>query len=91
MNGLEKNIEYYQLIMYPENHDILFVSASDGVYMTKNGGKKWESINCNIKIETGVTNNVANNLKLDASHRYIYLGTKGRGVFRADLYKLRLK
>lgn len=91
MNGLDRGREYYQLIMYPENHDVLFVSASDGVYMTKDGGGNWESINYNIDIGTGVTNNVANNLKLDADHRYLYLGTMGKGVFKADLKKLDLK
>ena len=91
MNGLERDREYYQLIMYPDNHDILFVSAWDGVYMTKNSGKSWESINYNLKVAIGAINNVANNLKLDASNRYLYLGTKGRGVYKADLNKLNLK
>jgi hypothetical protein len=96
MNGLERNQEYYQLVMYPYNYDILFVSTGQGVYMTKNGGESWQPINSGLilssgTIGSGIVNNVANNLKLDAEGRYMYLGTRGRGVFRADLEKLNLE
>lgn len=39
-NGLDRNQEFYQLVMYPYNYDILFVSSQDGVYMTKKWRRK---------------------------------------------------
>lgn len=90
-NGLYLDHEYYQLVMYPFNYDVLFVSATNGVYMTKNAGESWVTINNGLQVsmevvvQSGAVNNVANNLALSSDGRYLYLGTQGRGVFKADL------
>ncbi len=91
MNGLDKNEEFYQLVMYPDNHNILFLSSWGGVYFTDNGGESWQPINDGLDVAPGVVNNVANNLDIDAEGRYLYLGTGGRGVYRADLRQLNLE
>ncbi len=91
MNGLHRGNEFYQLIMYPYNYDILFVSSTAGVYMTKDAGESWEWIGWGLRSGSGGVNNVANNLKMDASGRYLYLGTQARGVYKADLNKLNLE
>lgn len=90
MNGLDRNEEFYQLVMHPERCDVLFVSSWAGVYMTQDAGASWEAIDEGLDIAPGIVNNVANNLKIDAEGRYLYLGTGGRGVYRADLEKLGL-
>ena len=93
--GLEVRNEFYQLVMYPYNYDVLFVSTGCGIYMTQDGGESWTPINDGLKLPggmvgSGIVNNVANNLALDAEGRFLYLGTMGRGVFKADLEKLDL-
>ncbi len=90
MNELEKDEEFYQLVMHRENHDVLFVSPWGGVHMTKGGGQRWESVNQGLDIGPGIVNNVANNLKIDAEGRYPHLGTGGHGLYPADLEKLDL-
>jgi photosystem II stability/assembly factor-like uncharacterized protein len=94
--GLNLNDEYYQLVMYPYNYDILFVSSASGVYMTENAGETWAPINDGLEVpggivSSGIVNNVANNLAIDAEGRHLYLGTIARGVFKADLEKLDLE
>jgi hypothetical protein len=96
MNGLEYDREYYQLIMYPYNYEVLFVSTNYGIFMTENGGESWTPINDGLDvyeeiIRSGIVNNVANNLQIDSEGKYLYLGTMGRGVYTADLEKLNLQ
>ncbi|MCW3990738.1 MAG: YCF48-related protein [Candidatus Bathyarchaeota archaeon] len=95
-NGLHLWNEYYQLVMYPYNYDVLFVSSGQGVYMTEDAGGSWTMINGGLEVSggmvgSGIVNNVANNLALDAEGRFLYLGTMARGVFKADLEKLDLE
>ena len=56
----------------------------------------WTTINDGLVVPggmvgSGIVNNVANNLALDAEGRYLYLGTMARGVFKADLEKMDLE
>jgi len=95
-DGLDLNNEYHQIVMYPYNYDVLFVSSGQGVYMTEDAGESWTTINDGLEVPggmagSGIVNNVANNLALDAEGRHLYLGTMGRGVFKADLERLDLE
>ena len=45
MSGLNPISEFYTLIIYPKNHDILFLSTNRGVYISMNAGKSWKPIN----------------------------------------------
>jgi photosystem II stability/assembly factor-like uncharacterized protein len=88
MNGLEDDNEFFNLIIHPRNRNILFLSCSfDGVVMSSDGGELWEPINKGLtNTRAAVANNVAVNLVIDAEGRYLYFGTMGSGVWRAQLY-----
>ncbi len=91
-NGLNKENEFYQIIIYPKNHNVLFLSTEkEGVFMSKNAGNNWQAINDGLmNIRAAVSNNVGVNLVLDSEADYLYFGTSGSGVWRADLSKLDL-
>jgi len=92
-NGLQKSNEFYDIIIYPHNHNILFLSSqNDGIFMSRNAGQSWEAINDGLEDYggAGVSNNVAKNLVIDSQGRYLYFATMGRGVWKADLAKLDL-
>ena len=86
MNGLPDRTEFYTLLIYPLNHDVLFLSTSNGVYWSKNAGDSWEAINDGLpSICNQVRDNVAENLALTADYRYLILGLMQHGVWKADL------
>jgi photosystem II stability/assembly factor-like uncharacterized protein len=86
MDGLPDRTEFYTLLIYPLNHDALFLSTSNGVYWSKNAGDSWEAINDGLpSIGNEVRDNVAENLALSADDRYLILGLAGHGVWKADL------
>ena len=59
--------------------------------MSKNAGNNWQAINDGLmNIRAAVSNNVGVNLVLDSEADYLYFGTSGSGVWRADLSKLDL-
>ncbi len=90
-NGLGEMQEYYQIIMYPFNYDVLFVSSTNGVHITLDAGKTWQDFSSGLEgISSAAKNNVANNMKIDRLGEFLYLGTQGLGVFKADLRELDL-
>lgn len=95
-NGLDLRNEYYSIIIHPRNNKILFVSASPGfpnselqtggVFMSNDAGETWLPINNGLRnLWAGSENNVAVNLGIDGEGNYLYFGTRGSGVWRADL------
>jgi len=42
-NGLE-NLQVYTIVGNPEDPDILFAGAEDGLYRSDNGGERWQNI-----------------------------------------------
>lgn len=54
MKGLNPISEFYTLIIYPPNHNILFLSTNRGVYISMNAGKSWKSINSGLPTGDGV-------------------------------------
>jgi len=91
MNGLDWGNEFYNLIIYPLNHNVLFLSTNYGVYLSRNQGKNWE-----LMVE-GIPNrhnqardNVADNLALTSDNKYLILGLKNNGLWKANLNNLDL-
>ena len=93
MKGLNPISEFYTLIIYPSNHNILFLSTNRGVYLSGNAGASWERINSGLPARDGEVNNqvrdnVAENLTLTPDNKYLILGLVNYGAWRADLLKL---
>jgi photosystem II stability/assembly factor-like uncharacterized protein len=86
MNGLKNMSEYYQLIIHPDNHDILFLSSSYGVHISQDGGETWNRFNNGMPTsEFYVRDNVANNLKMTPDMRFLVMAIASQGVWRVDI------
>jgi photosystem II stability/assembly factor-like uncharacterized protein len=89
MNGLEYMSEFYTLLIYPPNHNILFLSTNRGVYISKDAGNRWIPINNGLpSAGNQVRDNVAENLALTPDNRYLILGLVDYGLWKADLAEL---
>ena len=87
-DGLEpEHNEFYQIIIYPDNHDILFLSSqNEGVYVSIDAGEHWENINSELgNLKAAGCNNIAMNLVLDEENDILYLGTLGDGLWKLDV------
>ncbi|MGA1793915.1 MAG: WD40/YVTN/BNR-like repeat-containing protein [Thermoplasmatota archaeon] len=86
MNGLVDLSEYYQIIIHPEDHDILFLSSSYGVFISLDGGDSWDPFNNGMPEKYFyVRDNVAQNLKITPDMRYLVMAITGFGVWRVDI------
>lgn len=86
MNGLDEKSEFYTLLIYPLNHDILFLSTNRGVYISRDAGNTWQAANSGLpNTHNQVRDNVAQNLTLTADHKYLILGLVNYGIWKADL------
>jgi PKD repeat protein len=86
MNGLDERSEFYKILIYPPNHNILFLSTSNGVYLSWDAGMSWEGINSGLSTTNNqVRDNVADNLALTQDNKYLVLGLREYGVWKADL------
>jgi photosystem II stability/assembly factor-like uncharacterized protein len=91
MNGLDPRSEFYTLLIHPDHRSVLFLSTSNGVFMSPNAGETWEPINHGLPTtHNQVRDNVADNLTLTGDRRHLLLGLVGHGVWRADLSQLGL-
>ena len=91
MNGLDWSSEFYTLIIYPPNHDVLFLSTDYGVFLSMDAGSNWESMDDGLPTKNNnVRDNVADNLALSVDNQYLFLGLVKYGVWKADLSKLDL-
>jgi photosystem II stability/assembly factor-like uncharacterized protein len=86
MNGLDEKSEFYTLLIYPLNHDILFLSTNKGFYISRDAGESWQEANTGLpSTDNQVRDNVAENLALTADNKYLLLGLVNYGVWQADL------
>ncbi len=86
MNGLDDRSEFYTLIIYPPDHNVLFLSTNNGVYISRDAGNSWKSIDSGLpSTNNQVRDNVADNLALTPDNRYLILGLAEYGVWKADL------
>jgi photosystem II stability/assembly factor-like uncharacterized protein len=91
MNGLSDLNEYYSLVIYPSNHNTLFLSTRLGVFGSLDGGNNWVPINDGLPTTSNmIRDNVAQNLKLTSDEKYLILGIAYYGVWRADISNLSL-
>ena len=89
MSGLDPRSEFYTLIIYPPDHDTLFLSTSRGVYASLDAGERWWPMDTGLPATVNqVRDNVADNLALSRDARHLYLGLVQHGVWRADLAAL---
>ncbi len=89
MSGLNEKSEFYTLLIYPPDHNVLFLSTSRGVYVSLDAGGDWWPINSGLPTTNNqVRDNVADNLALRSDNRYLFLGLVKHGVWRADLQQL---
>jgi photosystem II stability/assembly factor-like uncharacterized protein len=86
MNGLDERSEFYSLLISPFNTSILFLSTSDGVYLSRDAGNSWQGINNGLpETRNQVRDNVADNLVITPDNKYLVLGLMEYGVWKADL------
>jgi photosystem II stability/assembly factor-like uncharacterized protein len=89
MNGLSDQNEYYKLIIYPLNHNVLFLSSSNGVFLSEDAGSSWKPINTGLPSTINqVRDNVANNLALTCDNKTLLLGLFNHGIWKADLSQI---
>jgi photosystem II stability/assembly factor-like uncharacterized protein len=86
MNGLDEKREFYSLLIYPPNHKVLFLSTSNGVYISRNSGVSWQGMNVGLSTTNNfVRDNVADNLVLTSDNSQLILGLQSHGVWKANL------
>jgi photosystem II stability/assembly factor-like uncharacterized protein len=86
MDGLNERDEFYEIIIYPSNHEFLFLSSNSGVYLSRNAGISWKEINQGLTTSVNqVRDNVADNLCLTPSGDTLLLGLQGHGVWKMSL------
>lgn len=67
------------LIEDPENENILYCGTDMGVYMSKDGGKKWLALNGNMPAAVAV-----DDMFIHPRDKKLVVATYGRGVFALD-------
>jgi photosystem II stability/assembly factor-like uncharacterized protein len=89
MDGLRNMSEYYQLIIHPINHSVLFVSSTFGVFISWDAGGSWEPFNAGMPVgDFYIRDNVAENLKISTDGNRLYLAIIGWGVWMVDITEL---
>jgi photosystem II stability/assembly factor-like uncharacterized protein len=86
VKGLNKDNEFYTIIIDPSNSSRLFLcTSSEGVFISLDAGESWSPMNNGLTdYETGTypPSNVATPLRMSGNGAVLYLGTRGTGVFK---------
>jgi photosystem II stability/assembly factor-like uncharacterized protein len=86
MDGLNPRSEFYVLLVHPSETNKLFLSTSNGVYMSKNAGGDWKPVNDGLPSTFNqVRDNVAENLAFTADYKYLLLTLVEHGIWKAKL------
>jgi PKD repeat protein len=86
MEGLDNKSEFYEILIHPEHHNILFLSSSNGVHVSNDAGRSWQRLERGLPTtQNQARDNVAQNLALTADGRYLFLGLSQYGLWRADM------
>jgi len=89
MNGLRDMSEYYVILIHPLDHNMLFVSSSYGVYVSRDAGVSWESMNLGLPVEHHfLRDNVAMNLQFTPDNMNLIYGVVNYGVWKANISSL---
>ncbi len=89
MDGLRNMSEYFQLIIHPDDHDVLFVSSSYGVFISWDAGGTWIPFNDGMPvIHHYVRDNVAENMRMTPDNDSLMLCIVGYGVWKVDITHL---
>jgi hypothetical protein len=67
------------MIEDPENENVLYCGTDMGVYMSKDGGKKWIPLNGNIPAAVAV-----DDMFIHPRDKKLVIATYGRGVYVLD-------
>ena len=86
MNGLDDGDEFYKILIFPPNRDVLFVSSNSGVYISRDAGDSWENINQGLASSMNqARDNVADNLFLTPDNNHLLLALRNYGVWKTNL------
>jgi photosystem II stability/assembly factor-like uncharacterized protein len=89
MNGISDQNEYYKLLIYPRNHNVLFLSSSNGVFLSEDAGATWKPINNGLPTTNNqARDNVADNLALTCDNKTLLLGVLSYGMWKADISQI---
>jgi photosystem II stability/assembly factor-like uncharacterized protein len=89
MDGLPDKSEFYVVLIYPQDHDVLFLSSSNGVFVSLDAGESWWPMDNGLPATRNeVRDNVADNLTLSADRHTLLLGLVGHGVWQIDVGSL---
>jgi photosystem II stability/assembly factor-like uncharacterized protein len=89
MDGLSDDSEYYQIIIHPDDHDVLFLSSTFGVFISTDAGDSWSPFNEGMPVVYHyVRDNVAENMKMTPDGDHLMLCVVGYGVWRVDISRL---
>lgn len=90
MNGLDDKSEFYTLLIYPDDHNILFLSTTKGVYTSKDAGRSWHDANNGLPTTYNwVRDNVAENLALTMDNKYLIYSIHHYGLWKADISSIK--
>jgi photosystem II stability/assembly factor-like uncharacterized protein len=89
MYGLRDMSEYYVLLIHPLDRNLLFVSSSFGVYVSRDAGESWKPMNQGIPVEFHyLRDNVAMNLQLTPDSMNLIYGIVNYGVWKSNISSL---
>ena len=89
MDGLDDTDEFYSIVIHPEDHDIVFLSTSNGVYGSEDAGVTWQEMNNGLPtLKNQMRGNVGQTMKLSRDENYLILGITHYGVWRTDISML---